>query len=363
MVEADQVRNTSVHCLEQDVPYRSAARRFVEVASKVPSTPFGSAVATSICYEFFHVTEALLKGDEDPSAPFCELLDRCSQLVAAMSGHTNAWTQVQQSDFESVEEETGTHYGNLFKDFDAEHYYGEAARLLHSRLDRNGFDFEFAKGSRALDAGCGGGRYTVALKKQGFEEVVGLDYSEIGIGDAQRRLDASDIDGVEFQVGDVLNLPFSDGHFDFVFSNGVLHHTKSILRGLQELHRVLRPGGRGFLYLIESPGGIFWDSIELMRVLMQHVPYDVAAAHFAVMGVPPNRRFYILDHIMVPINTRSTPAELEATLEEAGFSGIVRLKRGCDFDRVEQVHTSVPYHDEKFGVGENRYFFSRPISS
>lgn len=213
---------------------------------------------------------------------------------------------------------------------------------------------------RALDSGCGGGRYTLALKHLGFAEIIGLDYSKEGIAFAKEKIKNSNIKGVSFQCGTALDLPFPDESFDFVFSNGVLHHTTDMAKGIRELLRVLKSEGLGFIYLIESPGGIFWDVIEILRPMMKNIPYDFARRLFTLMGVPSNRRYYILDHIMVPINIRSTPSEVESMLKKAGAVDIQRLKRGTDFDRIEQIYRKVPYHNVKFGVGENRYFFRKP---
>lgn len=200
----------------------------------------------------------------------------------------------------------------------------------------------------------------MALKRLGFAEVVGVDYSEEAIASANERLELAGIEQVSFERGDVLDLPFADACFDFVFSNGVLHHTRDMERGVMELLRVLKRNGRGFIYLIEKPGGIFWDVIEILRPVMRPVPYELARQQFAVLGVPPNRRFYVLDHIMVPINIRSTAENVRALLESAGAVDIRRLTRGTDFDRVEQKHCQVPFHDVKYGIGENRFFFSKP---
>ncbi len=42
----------------------------------------------------------------------------------------------------------------------------------------------------------------------------------------------------------VLELPFEDGTFDYVYSIGCLHHTGDLERSVQEVHRVVVPGGR-----------------------------------------------------------------------------------------------------------------------
>lgn len=347
-----------VACIKEELPYSQAAKDFVLASLGLPKTPYADSICVSVCYEVFHATEQIIKGDQEPTALFTKLLQEQTEVLKAASKNSTAFTAITDESFGDVESETGSHYGNLFAEFDSKQY-DEAAQLLRDRFERNEFDLDFPKGKKALDAGCGGGRYTVALKKIGFDEVTGLDISKEGVQTAKQRAEKSGTQGVNFVQGSTLEIPFENQEFDFVFSNGVLHHTKDLKGGLKEVLRVLKSGGKGFLYLIEAPGGIFWDVIEILRPLMHEVDYRFAREQFRLMGVPANRRYYILDHIMVPINIRSKPEEVEALLKEAGATNIRRLKRGTDFDRVEQIHHNAPYHKEKFGVGENRYFFEK----
>jgi len=78
-----------------------------------------------------------------------------------------------------------------------------------------------------------------------------------------------------------------------------------------------------------------------------------------VIGIPANRIFYMLDHVMVPVNVRLEPTQIESALTAAGAGDIRRLKRGTDFDRVEQIYKKLPHAEIKYGVGENRYVFSK----
>ena len=266
---------------------------------------------------------------------------------------------VSKKEFETVEQITGEHYGNLFSDFDEYHYFEEPVKLLGDRFELNDLPIAEFQGQKALDAGCGGGRYTIALKIIGFGEVIGVDISEPGLENCRARIKEKGIEGITYKKGSVLALPFDDETFDFVFSNGVLHHTKDLVKGIHELLRVLKRGGNGFLYLIEDPGGIYWDVIEILRCVMKDVDIAYARMVFKLLGVPSNRRYFILDHIMVPINIRSTCEEIEGWLIEAGASEIRRLKRGTGYDRVEQVYQKVPFAEVKFGVGDQRYFFKK----
>jgi SAM-dependent methyltransferase len=258
-----------------------------------------------------------------------------------------------------VERVTGQHYGNLFREFNPASFAGEPVKLLGERLSRNNVATPNLNTARVLDAGCGGGRYSVAWHLLGAGHVLGVDLSDHGVADARARVAEMKIDNVEFQLADVVELPLQSDSFDIVFSNGVLHHTRDWRRGIENLVRVLKPGGLGWLYLIENPGGYFWDINELCRDITTNDSHEDARLAVASLGLPANRVFYMLDHAMAPINIRLTPEEITTALTEVGARSIRRLERGVDFDRVERVYQKDPYAVDKFGVGENRFVFSK----
>jgi SAM-dependent methyltransferase len=68
-------------------------------------------------------------------------------------------------------------------------------------------------------------------------ELIAVDQSERMVELARER-------GVDARVGDVQELPFADGEFDVAVANWMLYHVPDLDRGLAELDRVLRPGGR-----------------------------------------------------------------------------------------------------------------------
>ena len=253
---------------------------------------------------------------------------------------------------------TADHYGNLFSYFDDEKYYEEPAHLLGQRLQRNGFDLSWLDGKSILDAGCGNGRYSYALSKLGAKDVVGIDMSETNLEDANKRLSERKREGLSFVCGSVLDMPFENESFDFVFSNGVLHHTTDLKQGLRELLRVLKRDGRGFLMLINDPGGIKWDMIEICRELLRDVPYRYAHDIFLKLNMPANLRFLYLDHILVPINIRLTAHKISDELRLLGATNIERLERGADVDEFEKF---VGYEAKEilWGTGIHRFFFSK----
>ncbi|MFE2517595.1 class I SAM-dependent methyltransferase [Streptomyces mirabilis] len=95
-------------------------------------------------------------------------------------------------------------------------------------------------GRRILDAGCGSGPLSAALRDRGAV-VTGIDASAGMLALARRRLG----DAVDLRVVDLRDrLPFDDGAFDDVVASLVLHYLEDWGPTLAELRRVLRPGGR-----------------------------------------------------------------------------------------------------------------------
>ena len=105
-------------------------------------------------------------------------------------------------------------------------------------------------GDRVLDAACGTGDLALAAAEAGAGEVVGLDFSERMLERARRKSPA-----IEWVNGDVLALPFPDGSFDAATIGFGVRNVADLERGLQELRRVLRPGGRLAVLEITRPRG------------------------------------------------------------------------------------------------------------
>jgi ubiquinone/menaquinone biosynthesis C-methylase UbiE len=94
------------------------------------------------------------------------------------------------------------------------------------------------KGQQALDVGCGTGHQMAMLRDLGYE-VAGVDGSPSMLDHARRNNPAS-----ELREGDVEALPFPDASFDQVLCIEVLRYLPDPRRSIQEMARVLRPGGR-----------------------------------------------------------------------------------------------------------------------
>lgn len=90
---------------------------------------------------------------------------------------------------------------------------------------------------RVLEVGPGRGETAEWIASNTAAEVVAVDQSE-------RMVELTRARGIDARLGDVQALPFPDGSFDVVVAAWMLYHVPDLDRGLAEIARVLRPGGR-----------------------------------------------------------------------------------------------------------------------
>ncbi len=146
-----------------------------------------------------------------------------------------------------------------------------------------GVDLQQLRDRLVLDAGCGMGRH--ARQVAGFaRHVVAVDFSR-AIDEAARN--TTGLRNVDCVQADLLDLPFADGTFDFVYSLGVLHHLSETERALAGLVRKLRPGGRLRVYLYWKrhgwKGGIL-RVVTVARRITTRVPFPVLRVFCRVLS-------------------------------------------------------------------------------
>ena len=125
-----------------------------------------------------------------------------------------------------------------------------------------------AQPRRVLEVGCGQGWASEWIKDELGAEVVAVDQSERMVELTRRR-------GVDAHVGDVQDLAFEDGSFDAALAAWMLYHVPDLDRGLSELARVLRPGGR-LVAVTNAPESLH----ELWTLLgADRTPFHIAGFH------------------------------------------------------------------------------------
>ena len=105
---------------------------------------------------------------------------------------------------------------------------------------------ELSSGERIVDVGCGAGIDSlIAAKKVGPNgRVIGVDMTSSMLKKSRRAAEEAELKNVQFREGYAEALPVDDGWADVVISNGVLNLMPDKAAALEEMNRVLKPGGR-----------------------------------------------------------------------------------------------------------------------
>lgn len=104
-------------------------------------------------------------------------------------------------------------------------------------------------GDRVLDMGAGGGRHAFEMYRRGADVVAfDMDADELAgvlevFGAMKEKGEVPEGASADIKQGDALELPFADGEFDRVVAAEVLEHIPADIQAIEELVRVLRPGG------------------------------------------------------------------------------------------------------------------------
>ena len=112
--------------------------------------------------------------------------------------------------------------------------------------------------ARILEVGCGPGLLSIELASAHDLDVTGLDLDPAMIERAESNAPGPLAVGARqpaFVVADVAALPFDDGSFDRVISTFSMHHWSDKTRGMEEIARVLAPGGRALIWDLK-PGAL-----------------------------------------------------------------------------------------------------------
>jgi demethylmenaquinone methyltransferase / 2-methoxy-6-polyprenyl-1,4-benzoquinol methylase len=165
-------------------------------------------------------------------------------------------------------------------------------------------------GDRVLDACCGTGDLAIVARSAGADPV-GIDFSEAMLAQARRKAPA-----LEWVRGDLLALPFEDSSFDAATVGFGVRNVADLDRGLSELRRVLKVGGRLGILEITSPRG----PLRLFYRLWFDVLIPLAGR------VLPGGKAYT--YLPASVRRFPGPEQLAALMTEHGFRDVTFRRLG-----------------------------------
>ena len=107
-------------------------------------------------------------------------------------------------------------------------------------------DTMLAAGGDILEVAPGPGFLAIELAKRGRHWVTGLDISKTFVDIACRNAEAARVK-IDFRNGNASRMPFGEGSFDFVVCRAAFKNFSEPMKAIEEMHRVLRPRGKGVI--------------------------------------------------------------------------------------------------------------------
>lgn len=158
------------------------------------------------------------------------------------------------SDVEVAKERLASGYSRAALDYDelAGHMYLNGIRRLLPRVRP-------VSAPAVLDVGCGTGVNLLEAARQfaPTQLLCGIDLSPGMVAVARTKAAGLGVPAV-ITVGDAEQLPYADGLFDLAICNSVFHWFRNRSKALEEMRRVLRPGGQLLLICAAAPGFREW---------------------------------------------------------------------------------------------------------
>jgi ubiquinone/menaquinone biosynthesis C-methylase UbiE len=191
---------------------------------------------------------------------------------------------------------------------------------LQDRLNARMLERIFARlgsppGALALDAGCGAGYHSLALARRGCR-VIGIDISSHILDQAAASAARAGLDErVEFRCDSLEDLSFPDETFDLVHCRGVLMHIPDWTRALEQLCRVLKPGGKIVIFESNSTA-VESVLVKLLRRLRSN--------RSRLVRVSGGLEFWA-EQYGLPVVTRI--ADINCLMEELRYHGVEPLAR------------------------------------
>ena len=177
------------------------------------------------------------------------------------------------------------------------------------------------KGKSVLEIGCGAGLVSSHLSMAGAE-LTSIDLTEQAVEITKERFKLNHLNTTDVRKMNAEDMSFSDNTFEFVVSWGVIHHSGNMQNILDEIYRVLKPGGKAYLMIYNK---------NSLRSLI-FVPFW--------LGVTRGK---LLNKSVKEIISEITDGYIARHLNEDEFNKMAKSFKSVDYSYSDEIDTTSSY--------------------
>ena len=208
---------------------------------------------------------------------------------------------------------------------------------------------------KVLEVGCGTGQLSIYFSLGTNNQIVAFDPTIQSLNLAKNFAKKNNITNIEFVNADIFDDVLVDNYFDFVWCNGVLHHTKDPYKAFQLVCKALKDEGYILIGLYNKIGRIrtlfrkYLSKIFGLKVLEI---FDPTLKHLKISK--EERKSWIKDQYFHPIESLHTLDEVLNWFKNNNIEYISSIP-SCDFEVVQN-------YDNLFSKSSEGSFYSRIIN-
>lgn len=279
-----------------------------------------------------------------------KIIDRLSDILSM-----NNFQDKKSIKFQIFVKETN--HQKLFQDlwirYNDKQFINDRLNYYIKRIKKNNILKEF-KNKICIDFGCGHGQFLMALQKLGAKKSIGIDFGKKNISFANKMKKKLKINKnkLKFINGNVYSVPFKNNSFDFAIQNGVFHHLKDENKAYKEVHRILKKGGK-FWVFTDGSGGIRGNILDFIQQTLQRIDDRFVLNVIRSLKLTANKTYMLSDFLNAKY-TRTSRNEITKRLTKIGFKGFKPMQ-GTYVTDYDQFHSKDKNFKIKFGEGHIRF--------
>ena len=211
-------------------------------------------------------------------------------------------------------------------------------------------DEELPYGSKILEIGCGTGQLSIFLSRYN-RKIFSTDLSKGSLIEAKKFIDKCGINNVYLCRMNIFRNLLPENYFDYVISNGVLHHTFNTKLAFENISKLVKPKGYILIGLYHKHGR-FFHSIRQKIIGKFGKSFNFLDSFFSKNVSESKKKAWFMDQYQNPHETSHTANEVITWLEECGFEYISSIP--FDFSEEEKILEKKPKQSNfKLSLKEN----------